>query len=138
MDPGSPHRTESPTRAPWLIRAVGSFGLAAFTGAAVASDPWSRADVERQIAWSTFQTIDWLQTRYIATHPEQFNEINPLLGRHPGLGSVNWIFIPITLATPLVVDQLPSRWRPWLQWPGLVFEGTVVGRNAAIGIRLEF
>jgi hypothetical protein len=105
---------------------------------AIAGDEWSKGDVNRQIAWSSFQVVDWLQTRYIATHPQDFYETNPLLGKHPGLGYVNSVFIGAIITAPLVVDLLPSRYRPWLQWPGLVFEGSLVGRNAAIGIRLRF
>lgn len=36
--------------------------------------------------------IDWLQTRYIATHPYEYSEINIILGRHPTSAKVNWYF----------------------------------------------
>lgn len=37
--------------------------------------------------------IDWLQTIYIALHPAQFYERNPILGLHPTVRQVNAYFM---------------------------------------------
>lgn len=37
--------------------------------------------------------VDWLQTIYIALHPAQFYERNPILGLHPTVRQVNAYFL---------------------------------------------
>ena len=51
--------------------------------------------------------VDW-QTRFIAKHPEQFFEINIILGKHPSLGAVNLYFALCIAAVVILGQVLPE------------------------------
>jgi len=102
------------------------------------ADDWSVADRNREIAYFTLDAADWLQTRYIATHPDGYGELNPILGRHPSLGKVNMYFAGGSVAQFVVADVLPERWRkPW-QILNISVESWCVGKNLSIGIRFQW
>ena len=81
---------------------------------------------------------DWAQTRYIAAHPQQYVERNPLLGAHPGMSAVNRHFISALALNNAVFYLLPENKRR--AWSIIVtgIEGVCVANNAAIGIRFNF
>lgn len=101
-----------------------------------------------EAAFFVFQGADWLQTRWIATHPitvtrtadvttiTTLGEYNPLIGPHPTVGRVNALFAVTTLAQVLIAQALPHAWRaPWIA-AGVALELSMVAHNAAIGIRV--
>lgn len=91
---------------------------------------------EQVIAASALLAADWLQTRYIARHPDQFFEHNPLLGRHPSIGRVNTHFLGAFL-----LGYTLTQWGYCNRSCYSVFialEGANVARNFSIGIKFEF
>ena len=86
---------------------------------------------------ATVTAVDFLQTRFIATHPE-FYERNPIIGKHPSIGRVNNYFALSYLIGFLVLDALPSEYRTAALKAGIVLETVVVGHNMSIGVGLRF
>jgi hypothetical protein len=52
--------------------------------------------------------LDWLQTHQIATHPNQWSETNPILGKHPSVGKVNSYFIACEVGHAAISYLLPK------------------------------
>lgn len=107
-------------------------------GPARAADAWSRQDVALQATYAVLHVVDWGQTRYIAGHPEEFYEHNPILGRHPSEGEVNAYFAGTLVAHTLVTHFLPAKYRPWWQGVTIAVEGAAVGWNFNAGIKVDF
>lgn len=103
-----------------------------------AHDAWTEADSAREGAFLALDLADLGQTRYIARHPEQFYEVNPLIGRHPSVGRVDAVFAGEALAHVAISYTLPERFRPAWQYGSIAFEGALVAHNAHIGIRFNF
>ena len=81
---------------------------------------------------------DYLQTRHIAKNPDQFREINPILGPHPSVHDVNKHFLASALLNYLVANNLsPKNRNLWLAGVGIL-EGAFVGRNIQTGIKFDF
>lgn len=85
--------------------------------------------------------IDWLQTIYIAGHPTEYREINPLLGRHPSKLRVSIYFAACLMlsVTGAVWLVLHDRMQALAIAAGLTsaFEGYWVVHNWKIGIRIS-
>ena len=107
-------------------------------GCARAADDWSRTDWNRQLAYTALHIADWTQTRYIATHPEQYHELNPLLGTHPTLGYVNNYFALGLIGHWAITYMLPAHYRPIWQYGSIAVEGYFVLHNRSIGISMKF
>lgn len=91
-----------------------------------------------KIAGNLLLLADWHQTRYIAGHPEQFYERNPILGKHPSKGKVDTYFVA-ALAIVNVADYVIDEKYRKNMWIGITLvEGTVVANNMAIGVKFNF
>jgi len=107
-----------------------------------AADAWTPEEKVGETIYLSLHTIDWLQTRYIATHPVcgagcEFHEINPVLGRHPSVDSVDIYFAVTTILQPIIANALPKKWRaPWIA-AGVMLEFSLAAHNASIGIRID-
>jgi hypothetical protein len=44
---------------------------------------WTKTDTVLEAVYAGLTIVDWGQTRDIAKHPQQYSEMNPLLGKHP-------------------------------------------------------
>lgn len=98
--------------------------------------PAKEPSTEQLVAAGTILTIDWLQTRYIARHPDQFHELNPLIGRHPSIGRVNVHFLSILLLGGWLIQNNICNNSCVTLYVG--FGALNVARNFSIGIRMEF
>lgn len=96
---------------------------------------------DEEIAWGTAaavaHVIDWGQTRYIARHPDQWCELNPVLGEHPSLGGVNRYFLASGALMFAAAHYMPQYRSTLLKvWFAV---GVASGaRNAMIGVRMDF
>ncbi len=125
------------------------FGLCSPCGA---SQFWSEDETTNWfiVADNVLMSIDWLQTRHIADHPEDFYEsgmLQQFIGQHPNSGEVNrgyasvmvaWnaigYFLPDYEITVLGVSFVPKQ----VFWVGSVAaDGYQVHDNYSIGIRLD-
>jgi hypothetical protein len=91
--------------------------------------------------------VDWGQSRYIAEHPDDYREVNPILGAHPSTGKVNTYFSAALPLYWLTAWALPPKEdhgyksiinREYFSIAVAIMEGATVGNNLAIGIGVKF
>lgn len=78
--------------------------------------------------------IDREQTLYVANHPTQFYEHNPILGIHPTPAVVN-LYFAFALLHPVVSCILGQPYRMLWQGSTIVIEGVTTFRNHSVGIK---
>lgn len=118
--------------------AATALSLITFLPTARAADPWSADDKQRLAIYMTLLTIDYGQTRYIAAHPDEFYETNPLLGRHPTKDEVDRYFVASALVHTAVAHFLPADNRQLFQRFFIGYQAAFVGHNYSIGIKVDF
>jgi hypothetical protein len=112
--------------------------LLAFVAGTASADPWDTTDKVLGATAVTALVLDWGQTRYIAKHPDQFYEKNPLLPTHPSVGRVNTHFVLAITGTLLIADYLSPSNRKVFLATMTVLELNVVGKNKSLGVRVDF
>jgi hypothetical protein len=102
---------------------------------AYAGDKWDSTDLSLLAASTALFVVDWQQTRYVARNPDKYAELNPLMGRHPNNQTIDLTMAGTFLATVVIAELLPSKWRKiWLGGVVVVEAGSVIN-NVSIGIR---
>lgn len=102
------------------------------------ADEWTNADTQWEIAYQVVHAVDWGQTRYIAEHPDEFHEMNPILGEHPSVGSVDAYFITTGVVHYLIARKLPSKYRRAWQVVFTIDHAQAVANNYQLGIKVKF
>jgi hypothetical protein len=102
------------------------------------AEDWTWQDTARQAGVVSLLVVDMGQTLYIAGHPDEWRDINPILGEHPDEGKVWGYFISCAVVHTLVSLALPPKSRAIWQYSTIAVEGLVVGRNYGIGIGMEY
>lgn len=102
------------------------------------ADEWTDTDTAYEAVYLIVHTIDWSQSRYGASHPEQFTEANQILGKYPTDSEVNRYFIATGLLHVGIAYALPSEWRRRFQIFTIVLETGVNSRNYQLGVKLKF
>ena len=88
---------------------------------------------------NTLLVVDWLQTRYIADNPDDYHEINPIMGEHPSIGEVNAYFLGSIIAMNLIGEYALDRsGRKTLYIFITGMETLAVSNNFQLGIKLRF
>jgi hypothetical protein len=67
-----------------------------------------------------------------------YDELNPILGRHPTVGQVNTYTAVTGLTMVATAAALPSRARPWLLAAARTVETFAIAGNVRAGIALRF
>lgn len=117
-------------------------------------DPWSKADIQRQIAFSILEIIDWGQSRAVANsghwettyspthgygHVYVYNEENnPFLGERPTLEQVNNYFLICLFGNMSISHILPQKYRKYWQSLSIFLECYTVGGNYSYGVKIQF
>jgi hypothetical protein len=101
-------------------------------------DPLTTEDKVLLGTWAVLDIIDWSQTRYIAAHPEQYYEKNPLLSEHPSVSDVDQHFLISAAGTYLIYKLLPAKVRKHLAISGIRLEAFCTSNNTTLGIRTTF
>ncbi len=109
---------------------------------------WTKSDKIGQIMALTALTADWMQTKYIATHGNEYREMNPILGEHPSKGQVNAYFAGLAAFNVGASMILPSKivinddivFKPRLMWQTSTFlgHGYAVISNYNLGVGMEW
>jgi len=115
------------------------------------ADEWSKLDISREVVWQTVHYMDWMQTRQIARHPEEYHEENPILGKHPSVSEVNQYMVASAIGHVIVANYIPDVIRgiglpeSWASSSRMVFQyvtigmsGGCVANNFNIGLRVSF
>lgn len=102
------------------------------------ADPMTQEQKVMQGAYLAVHAIDWGQTRYVASNPDEFYETNIILGSHPSVGEVNRYMGSTMLLHAGITKSLPSKYRKYWQVFTLGVEIGVVGRNMRFGVKVDF
>ena len=95
---------------------------------------WSRADTARQVALSGLITVDWAQTREIATNPNYY-ETNWMLGEYPTRTEVD-LFMIASLCFHLIVPaMLKPKYRAAWQYTWMAERAYWVHSNYRFVVR---
>jgi hypothetical protein len=99
---------------------------------------WDTKDTIIEITWQAINVIDYFQTMEIARNPQEWEEYNPILGKHPTTDEVTIYFITYALVHAGVSYILPDKYRVWFQ--GITFGYTIscVTNNMSAGIRINW
>ena len=81
---------------------------------------------------------DASQTTYIAQHPQQYQEYNPILGQHPSRGKVAAYFLSAGAGLVVLNNVLPEKYARALNVSTIALEAACVGHNAHVGIKFSF
>jgi hypothetical protein len=92
---------------------------------------WTKQDTYNQTALLILQIIDYRQT---SISPE-FEETNPLLGKHPTQKQIDKYFMSLAVGTYAVSYILPKKFRGYWQYLQIISEAYCIGSNYSIGIR---
>lgn len=123
-------------------------------GSAHASDfykPWTKTEITQEVIWQALHLIDWGQTRYIAKHPDEYDEVESerWIGRNPSASRVDKFMIVTGLLHWGISWLIPNKigfdvwgydfnWRTIFQAVTIVKTAGTVYHNNSIGIRVEF
>lgn len=102
------------------------------------AEPMTKEQKVLQGTYLTVHAIDWRQTRYIAKHPDEFSETNPLLGENPSTSKVDNLMLSIALLHTGITKSLPSEHRMYWQMFTLGFKVGYVEKNIYLGIGMDF
>jgi len=108
---------------------------------------WTKIDTALEIATIATLAMDWSQTRTIAKNPDRYYETNPILGKHPNVGTVDLYFAACAVGHAGIAYLLPQSitvlnlevpvrkvWQ--LTWIGL--EVGAIANNVKAGIKFDF
>lgn len=99
---------------------------------------WTQEDTKYQTAFIATALVDWGQTLYIASNPDDYKESNVFLGDHPSRDKVNMYF-PCAIALHTAVAYvLPDKYRRYWQLFWIGYETGMVVHNTSIGIKVDF
>ena len=102
------------------------------------AEGWNWKDSVAEAVFTAEVAVDLGQTLYISEHPNQYEEMNPLLPIHPSKNQV-WGACIIGAGLHAVVSMaLPKKYRTWWQGTTIILEGANITRNKSIGIGWSF
>lgn len=99
---------------------------------------WTETDTAYQVAYTALLAMDCAQTRWGASHPSQFEEINPILGKHPSKGKINNVCVATGIGHFGISYVLPIGARRLWQSGGIIIEAFAVGNNKSVGVKMQF
>ena len=102
------------------------------------AENWTKADTAYQGVVITALAVDMAQTLYISENPNEYSEMNPLLGKHPSQDKVIGYFLGGMIAHTAVAMALPPTYRRIWQYVFIGVETLVIGRNYSIGVGTDF
>jgi len=104
-----------------------------------AADPWSKADIQREVACITLNLMDYATTdKILGDNPTRAMELNPFLGSHPSRNTLIVTTVGVSAAHVLITHYLPARYRQYWQWSWIGLKMGVVGNNLHLGLGLQF
>ena len=111
------------------------------------ADEWRDIDIGREVAWGFVHLIDYGQTLNIANDPDNYYEINPIIGKHPSRSDVHKYMISGMIIHPIITHILPVKYRLFgadvplrsiFQNITLAVSSGLVTHNYHIGLMVKF
>lgn len=103
-----------------------------------AADPWSNADIYREVACITLNLADSATTDKILGESDRAMEMNPFIGPHPSRNTIWAVGIGSSIFHALVTHYIPANYRPAWQYSWISIKVLTVGNNLHVGIGLQF
>jgi hypothetical protein len=82
-------------------------------------------------------SADWIQTRDIKNHPE-YKESNPILGDYPSDARIDIYFASVVVINAVLGKTLSEKWANRYLASMTVLQMAVAGRNATMGLKVNF
>ena len=102
------------------------------------AENWTKGDTYREIVFLSLHFLDWQTTLDVAKQPQDYQEYNPILGKHPTVSEVNNYFL-LTGATHIILSYyLPNEYRRAFQYITIGISGTAVTNNLSCGLKFQF
>lgn len=102
-------------------------------------EPYSNADIYREVAVQTLNVMDYVSTdKILGDHPTLAVESNPLLGSNPSRDKLIGVAVGTGLIHGVISHYLPAKYRPYWQWPFIIIKAGVVGNNYHINAGFQF
>ncbi len=101
-------------------------------------DDWDTKDKILLSTYTISWTADWGQTRYIASHPEDYYELNNTLGEHPSTKEVDEYFLGLYIVNIFISNFLKPKLRKGYLLYWTIEHTRWVIRNKSIGIGFNF
>jgi len=98
---------------------------------------WTKAEITKEACWMVLHVIDYKQTQYAMDRPDEFSELNPMLGDHPSEGRLN-TFAVVGGVTHFLTTHYFDGFRGTWQNVTLGLKVAVVGNNFHVGAKVEF
>ena len=99
---------------------------------------WDEGNTVLQVPMTVVIAMDLGTTLDITRHPDRYEEVNPLLGKHPPQNRVWKHFIGSYILTTGIVYILPPKWSHAFQVGMIGVEAYWVNHNLRIGLRVKF
>jgi len=97
----------------------------------------SKGDEIREATWLVLHAVDYKQTQYAMERPDEFEELNPLLGKHPSEGRLNTFAIVGGLFHILGTDYFEENRTLW-QNITIGLKIVCVANNYYVGAKIKF
>jgi len=86
---------------------------------------FDQKEINLLVAQTILQIIDWRQTLKISANPEQFRELNSIMGEHPSRSKVN-----LYMGASLLIKTALTYYTPdILHWAGMDYKKSRKGRK---------
>lgn len=102
------------------------------------TDKWSNTEKTKEAAWLILHAVDYSQTRYAMERPDEFKELNSLLGEHPSEGRLNLLTLVTGVGHVLITDYAGKKYRSLFQNITLGFKVGTVANNFYVGAKIEW
>ena len=120
-----------------LISPVIILALALLSAPAHAGS-WDEENTRLHVPLTALMIIDLGQTLYIADHPKEYHEMNPLINKHPSRKEVTEYFVLSYLTVTGLTWVLPAKWSHGLQKGKIIISISLTTHNKFTGIGFSF
>lgn len=97
---------------------------------------WTKSEKVKEACWMILHAVDYKQTQYAMGKPNEFKELNPLLGEHPSEGRLNTFALVGAILHIASTHYIENR-SIWLNIT-LGIKIICVGNNFYVGAKVEF
>ena len=102
------------------------------------ADDWNKEEISKEVAWMVLHAVDWRQTAYAMDRPDEYEELNPILGNHPSEGRLNMFMLTTALGHYLITKYIPKEHRSVWQNISIGFKLGTVSSNYYVGARIKW
>ena len=103
-----------------------------------AAEDWNKEEKLKEAAWMVLHAVDWRQTAYAMDRPDEYEELNPILCKHPSEGRLNMFILTTAIGHYLITNYIPKKHRSVWQNISIGFKLGTVSSNYYVGARIKW